>query len=147
MQNITLKNGHVLGLTIADFGPANRLRKEMVRELRTVRVDTDIDLQALQKNPGKLFEMELDAKTLNTVKDLVCQLLGSDAVEAAALECMKKCTLQGEKITLGSFEKEETREDFLVVAWEVIKTNVGPFFAGLDLKSLGSVVGQKSAPQ
>ena len=142
MQNISLKNGHVLGLTIADFGPANRLRKEIVREMRSVRLDTDMDLSNLKD----VLKMEMDAKTLNTVKDIVCQLLGSDAVEAAVFECMKKCTLQGEKITPSSFDKEETREDFLVVAWEVIKINIAPFFAGLDLKSLGSAAGPKSAP-
>ena len=142
MENITLKNGHVLGLTIADFGPANRLRKEIVRELRNVKIDTELDLT----NPKKLLELEMDAKTLNTVKDLICQLLGSDAVEAAVMECAKKCTLQGEKITPASFVKEDAREDFLVVAWEVIKTNVGPFFAGLDLKSLASATAPKSGP-
>ena len=141
MQTITLQNGHVLGLTIADFGPANRLRKEIVRELRSVKIDTDIDLS----NAKKLLEMELDPKTLNTIKDLVCQLLGSDAVEAAVFECMKKCTLQGEKVTQQTFDNAEMREDFLVVAWEVIKTNVGPFFAGLDLRSLVPSAAPKSA--
>ena len=141
MEKITLKSGRELSLAVAPFASANKLRKEIVRELRQVKIDTEIASFDIKK----IAATELDAKTINTLKDAVCQLLGSDTVESAMMECAGRCLLNGQKINQATFE--DAREDYLVVAWEVIKLNVAPFFADLVSQLLPPREATTSAPR
>lgn len=116
---------------IAPFDPANKLKKEIAAAL------VGVDLSGL--NLGKLdLTMDvgkLDGAALNAFKNVLLSLLASDKVEAAMFTCALRSMIDGEKITKASFEPKETRGDFLVVAWEVIRANAGSFFASLDLSS------------
>ena len=49
---------------------------------------------------------------------------------------MARCTIDGKKVVKDTFEPEDARQDYLPVAWEVMKLNLTPFFRGLDLSSL-----------
>lgn len=124
---ITLKSGAQLALTIAPFAVGNRLLKTVARELAAV----DFDMDTVNFS-------ELSGKDINTLKNALFQLLQSDALETALLECMKRCLYNNERITETTFEPEDARPDYLPVAWEVIKVNLRPFFSGLDLSSLTS---------
>lgn len=128
-----LPSGAVLILQLSAFAVSARLRKVILGELKQV------DVSEVAKIAGGMTPEELLAKgdlPIDTLKDLLCQLLASDAVEAALWDCMKVCQLQGERITPETFEPEEARADYIPVAWEVTVLNLRPFFKGLALKSL-----------
>lgn len=126
----TLASGNVLLLQMATFTVANRLLKAIANELKTVKVGDALNLSA-GMSVEKLHQMDLPVDAL---KDLVCQMLASDGVEAALRECMKGCQYNGEAIGKDTFEPEEARQDYLPTAWEVIRLNLVPFFSGLSLK-------------
>jgi len=137
METTTLKSGRILNLQVAPFAVANKLRKVIAGELKGVDVEFEkLDLKA--------DLTALDSKALNTFKNIVCQLMASDAVEGCFFECAARCTLDGQKVTRESFDDPDSRGDFLPTAWEVIKLNIAPFFGSLNLSSLTSGAEKKS---
>ena len=74
---------------------------------------------------------KIDPKLINIMKDAFCEIASSETVEAAFFECAGRCLLNGQKITRETFEEPDAREDYLPIAWEVIKFNLAPFFRGL----------------
>lgn len=131
---ITLKSGATLQANVASFKAANRLLKAIALEL--ARVNLDFDLASLK---------DIGTKDINTLKNVLLQLLASDAVEAAAIECAKKSLYNGQRIIEETFESEMTRPDYLPSMVEVIKVNLIPFFSGLDLALLTSAKPQSNA--
>ena len=128
MDAITLKSGHVLELGAPEFKSAKRLLKVCARELKTVDINLEgLDLENLKKLKNA------DAGFL--VKALL-QIIGSDEVEACILECARKSLLNGSQVKPETFEPEDMREDYLPVAWEVMRVSLVPFFVGLSLPSL-----------
>lgn len=124
-EQITLKSGAMLELQMAPFADGMNLFKVIVNEVKQV----DVDLSGLDV-------AGLASKDLNSIKNLIFQLLGSDAVERCFFLCAARCLHNGQKITKATFEPAESRGDYLPTAWEVIKFNIAPFFSGLDLSSL-----------
>lgn len=127
MNEILLKSGAVLVVNMAPFSASNKLLKVVMRELKTV----DLELENLDL-------AKIATQDINTLKNAICQLLASDALEQSVFECMAKCTYNGSRVVKETFEPEDARGDYLPCAWEVIKANLRPFFSGLDLSSLGS---------
>lgn len=142
MDIIELSSGHKLGLQIAPFKPANKLRKVLAAELLTVDLNLDLSKVSLSMDITKV-----DGKTLTTIKNLFCRLLSSDAVEAAFFDCAARCTLDGKKITPELFDDEQLRTDLLPVAQEVIRANVGPFFADLFSKLSTASAAPTASPE
>ena len=132
---ITLKNGALLTVSLAPFADANRLLKAIARELALVNFDL-----------GNLDLKEISGKDINVLKNAVFQLVQSDAVEAAVLKCAEKCLYNNERITADTFNTEDARQNYLRVVWEVIKANLSPFFAGLDLSLWTSAKAPTDAP-
>ena len=133
---ITLKSGSTLEIGIASFASGNRLMKTVARELAAVSFDFNLSNFS-----------DLSGQDINVLKNAVFQLLQSDALEAALMECAKKSLYNGEKITPQTFEPEDARQDYMPVAWEVMKANLSPFFKGLDLSSLTSAKPSSNAPK
>lgn len=131
-EPVTLPSGRTLVVNIAPITPANRLKKELAAAL------TGVDLSGLNlaKLNMNVDVSKLDGPALNSFKNMLTVLIASDKVEQAMLACAQRCTIDGEKVTLESFEPREARADFLFVAWEVIKENAGTFFGGVDFPSL-----------
>lgn len=119
---ITLDSGAELVVTIASFKEGNHLLKTLARELKGVDLEMDLSPDTF-KNIGD--------KDVNSLKNLVLQLLQSEAVEAAVMACAKRCLYNQQRITDQTFEPVEARPDFLPVVWEVMKANLRPFFSGL----------------
>ncbi len=133
---ITLKSGSTLEIGIASFASGNRLMKTVARELSSVSFDFNLSNFS-----------DLSGQDINVLKNAVFQLLQSDALETALMECAKKSLYNGEKITPQTFEPEDARQDYVPVAWEVMKANLSPFFKGLDLSSLTSEKPSSNAPK
>lgn len=121
-ETITLASGASLELGMADFKVGLRLFQVICRELKLV--DIDIDFSNLKQLAGK---------DINTFKNAILQLAGSESVEKAVFDCMAKSLYNGQRIEPKTFEPEDARGDFLPVAWEVIKYNLVPFFKNLGL--------------
>lgn len=123
-ETVTLNSGVQLQLGLAPFSVGMKLFKTIANELKVV--DVNIDTLDFAKLAGK---------DVNVFKNAILQLLGSDALEVALFQCMERCLYNGEKITRQTFEPENARQDYLPVAWEVMKYNLAPFFKGLALSS------------
>jgi hypothetical protein len=140
-ERVTLKSGIVLELQMASFSLSMRLLKTIVNEVKTVdlggfKFGAEVKVEELLK-----ADLPVDA-----LKNVVCQLLGSDAVELAVRDCAKVCLYDKQAIRQDTFEEENARQDYLPVAWEVIRFNLTPFFRGLGLKSSGDGKPSTSAP-
>lgn len=136
---VPLESGRELVLQIASFAAGRALYKAIALEL----LATQIEIEKIDLN---LDLAKLDPKALNTLKNVVCRLLASDEVEKAFFACAINSTLNGKKIVRAEFEPEDVREDFLPVAWEVIRFNLAPFVRRIDLSSLTSAAPKSLAP-
>lgn len=123
-QKVTLKSGHEIELQPPSFAQATRLYKALCAEL--IKVNVSFKLSDL-----KTFA----TRDVGELKNLILQVLGSDAIEQAIFSCAEKCTLDGERITRATFEPVDHRCDWLPVALEVAKHSLSPFFANLDFAS------------
>lgn len=124
-DEMTLKSGNTVTLGMASFADGMRLFKVLVSELKLV----DIDLTSLA-DVGALA-----GKDINSIKNVLLQVLGSEALEQAVFKCAERSLYNGQRITRTSFEDEQARGDFFEVAWEVMRFNLSPFFKNLDWKS------------
>ena len=59
-------------------------------------------------------------------------LVSNKEVREALFACFNGCVLNGLKITRDTFEAEETRADYILVALEVITRNLEVFTKGLN---------------
>ena len=131
-ESVKFKSGNVLVIQPAPFAVASALRRVIMAEMKSVVIDTS----------GLDFSNLLGSGIpLNTVKDLICQLLASEKVENAVWDCMSKgpATLNYMKMTPAMFDGPEgfkLREDYLNCALEVALANLMPFISGLDLSLL-----------
>jgi len=114
MKKVNLPSGAVLEIQLAPFGDANKLNKAIAKELKTLSLDSEMNLS------DPVF-----------LKDLVCTALSSDGIESCLWACFKRCTYNNEKISQDTFEKEESRQDYFIVCREVLQEQIGPFVKSL----------------
>lgn len=142
MDTTTLKSGRELSLALAPFSIGSKLFKAVLAELRTINIDvTKLDMSM------ELDLRKIDPRMINVIKDAFCEIAASETVEAAFFECAGRCLIDGKKITRETFEAPDAREDFLPVAWEVIKYNLSPFFRGLASQLSASAPPTAPAPK
>ena len=72
---------------------------------------------------------------LNGLKNAFIELDTSDEIYGIIWKCLSRCTYNGERIDIKTFEKDENRADFYEVVYACIIENIRPF-----LKSLISVL-------
>ena len=109
----TLDSGAVLEVTMAEFKIGHRLFKAVMQEIKDVN-------------------MPDGANVVNMIKDVATGLLSSEEVEAVLWECMGRATYNNQKVNPSLFEDEGIREDYLVVAKEVLVFNLTPFIKNLS---------------
>lgn len=126
MSLYDLPSGAVLDVTPLPYGEAWAVAQTVIKEIETL--DLKIDFTNM-----KSFE-QLD---LVALKGPFCAILSSQKVLEAVQKCFKKCLVEKLKIDGQTFEKPESRKDFLPAAFYAMKENVYPFFDGL-LSSLGT---------
>lgn len=122
---MTIK-GNELKITPASFAEAMALQKAIGRALKGTKLELPEDIKA-----------ELTTDMLSGIIDAVLGVATSDDVETCLFECAKRCIVGTDKIDREFFEDPENRQFFYPVMVEIIKTNVGPFFKGLDTQLLG----------
>lgn len=127
-EEIILKSGAKLLFGEPSFTEASDLLEMVASEAIKVNVDLGDVTQYLQSQ-GDVSELLKDPKILNTLKNVVCQMLASKPFKAVLVTCMRRSLLNGEKISLATFE--QNRADFLPVCWEVLKLTLAPFVGSL----------------
>lgn len=120
MSKITLPSGAVIDITLLPFEEAWGVSQSITKEIE--RIDFDIKSVNWQE-----FQM---SNVLN-LKNPICAILSSTVVVDAAKICFKRVTYNGLKIDSQTFEKRESRSDFLPVVFYVLKENISPFFENL----------------
>lgn len=115
MKIIDLPSGAKLEIALAPFKDAHDLQKALAKEMKEVKIAGGMDIT-----------------DENLIKDVICTALSSDKIIEAVFVCMKRCTYNGLKITLDTFESEEARGDYYVACMEVAKENILPFLKGLS---------------
>lgn len=115
-KKVSLPSGAVLEITMAPFLEGRRLLGAVSNCIKSVKVDASLG----------------DASNLNSLKDVFLSCLTSKEVEDATLDCLKRCTYNGERITSWDiFDNLKAREDYMTVCVEVVKFNLTPFMKNL----------------
>lgn len=72
-----------------------------------------------------------DIYSLEGMSTVFLAVTSSKNVRDKMFECLLRCTVNNEKITLKTFEDAKRRGDYLMVFMEVLKKNIFPFFSSL----------------
>ena len=114
-QEIVLKSGAKLEVTVSEFQKAKALQDALLRAAK-----------------GAPLSSEFLEQDLGALKDLLIQVATSEEVDKALFACLEKCSYKGVRVTRALFDDkdlaEEARADFYDMAWNVVKVNCGPFF-------------------
>ncbi len=118
-----LPSGATLKIQPASFAVSKALYQALLRELKSVQVNTTVEV-------GNFF------------KDLFCVGFASADIEACLWECFKRCTYNSGKgdlkIDEQTFEPVACRDDYMKVCVEVAKENVLPFGKSLYAEYLSA---------
>lgn len=125
LREITLPSGRKMEVVPAPFAEAKRLYQAFASEMKKV------DLKSME------------AMDVNSLKNAICAMVESSAMEAALWPCVIRCTYQGQKITAQTFEPLEAREDFMDIYYEVAQENIAPFLKGLFAQFQGFLGSRK----
>jgi len=118
---VSLPSGAVLEMTLAPFLEGERLFSATAECLKSVKID-GLDTENLSAS----FE---------SLKNVLLACLTSKAMKDALLDCLKRCTYNGQRITSWDiFEDLNARMDYLNICWEVCKFNLAPFTKNLFSK-------------
>lgn len=77
----------------------------------------------------------------------IIELVVSEPVQPALWDCMSVVLYNGQRVSRETFEPENARGDYLVVAIETLKANITPFFKSLASSSKAVPPGQTSVDQ
>lgn len=113
MKEVTLPSGAILKISVSPFAVARDLFQAVTEEMKNLHISASTEID------------------VNLFKDMFCAGVSSKRVEKALVECLKKATYNGLKITEETFEPVEAREDYIVVMFEVAKENLAPFMKSL----------------
>ena len=108
-----LPSGATLKIGLPPFAEARELFQAVMEELKSLKIDalTNIDV--------------------NFFKDIFCVGFSSKRIEVSLNKCLRRCTYNDLKIDESTFEPIESREDYLIVLFEVIQETISPFTKNL----------------
>lgn len=101
--------------------------------------DIEIQVASFEKSHKLLQAVKASMIPFDNLIDLIV----SPAVQPALWDCMEVCLYNNQKVSRGTFEEEDARGDYLVVAKEALVANLRPFFKSLASKSLDGLSDQK----
>jgi len=117
----TLPSGKELDVTVSSFSLCWELTKAILNVARERNLKLDFS-----NEQGK-DDVEINA-------DAILEFIISPEVEPLLKECMKRCVYDSEKLSEDTFEKEERRSDYPIVASRVLTENTRPFLTLLTLR-------------
>lgn len=131
-----LPSGRIAKIRVADFQDGMRLQSRILREAAKEGVNDDVLKKAIgAARSGNIMGLDISPSALLQAATAAAT---SEAVMDALWPCLKRSTIDGEKITQESFDDEELRGDFFPVAIECVKVNLLPFWRPLLSKLSGA---------
>lgn len=115
VKELVLFSGANLKLHLASFQESKALLQSLMEEGKTVKIDSE-------------------AHPIEVFKNAFFSGFVSKKVELALAACIKRALYNDLPITEATFEKEEARQDYLQVCFEVASENIRPFTKGLYAK-------------
>lgn len=116
MKEVKLPSGAILKITISPFSDSKALYQALLEEFRKIDFKSSTGIPVV-------------------LKDVLCAGFSSKKIESCLEQCFKRCIYndgRGDlKIDATTFEKEESRVDYISVCMAVTKENVAPFMTGL----------------
>lgn len=126
-----LDSGAKINITLADFEVCDRLLIAVSKELEGV----GINLGMKSGSFADFMNMDINKDdAINTLKNALLRLVSSTLIRPILWECMERVTYNGIKVTPKTFENAKERGDYLIVAKEVLASNLLPFLPGLSSK-------------
>lgn len=138
-----LDSGAKLNITLADFEVCDRLLIAVSKEMEGIGISLGLKDGSL----ADFFQMDINKDAaLNTLKNAIMRLASSTLIRPILWECLQRvtyCPAGGSplKITPKTFEGEKERGDYLIIAREVLVTNLRPFFPNLSSQLLEGLKG------
>lgn len=132
-ETVTLPSGAVLTLKHAPLSEATQMLQVIALELMSVSTGLKIQL-SLGDPVAMLAQLAQEDLPIDVLKNGLLLALSSKNIAGAVTTCMGRCLLDGHAIQPRTFEEPKARGDYLPTAWEVMKFNLLPFFAGLQSK-------------
>lgn len=136
-KEVSLPSGAKLDIQAAPFVDAKALYQTILAEFRGFSFDSTTDMAAV-------------------FKEIACIGFSSTAVEKCIWKCLERCLYTAtdgpeagaqSKITTGTFDPVERREDYIKVCIEVARENVGPFMKSLFAQYNQALAQRSEAPK
>lgn len=116
MKEINLPSGAILKITLAPFSDSKALYQAILEEIKSIEFTSTTDMS-------------------NVFKNVACATFSSKKIENSLDVCFKRCTYDFGKgdlrIDSQTFEREESRIDYIPVCSAVIEENITPFLKSL----------------
>jgi hypothetical protein len=132
MKELTGNNGAKIKIGVAPFKDSMALKNAIFAEFTKGGLDINGILGG--KGVGDFLSMDAQDLDINKIVLPILQIDSSDAVSNALFRCMARCTYNSGVINEDTFETEAARGDYYLVAFEVLKANLAPFFSGVAFK-------------
>ena len=71
-------------------------------------------------------------------KDIFCVGFASPEIESKLWKCFERCTIEGEKVTMDTFEPPERRDDYMSACIEVAEREHTPFRRRASMPSINA---------
>lgn len=110
----------------APFQDSMALKQSIAAVIATSPIKIDIDF-ASAKN-GDISNIDFDVAE---IAKLIALIDASPLIQEKLFTCLIRCTHNGEKITMATFEPEDARQDYYDIVLACLKVNIAPFFKGL----------------
>ena len=114
------ESGADVKINMADFITSMKLKKAIQKALLVNKIDI-----------ASLDFSELKSGAISSIFELVLTADSNEEVENAVFKCLARCTYNGMKIEVSTFEPMEAREDYYEVIIACLKENLSPFFKPL----------------
>ena len=111
---ITLQSGAKLEITMLSVEAGFKLSQSVLREMK------DVDISGFNLN-------DIMSSDLTPLKNIVCHFIASDQMLSDLRPALDRTLYNGQKISNDTFESLESRSDYIIVLWEVLKYNLMPF--------------------
>lgn len=128
MEEKIMPSGATLRVTAAPFADSKRLYQAVLEEMRTMNLAPDRDI-----------ETEL-------LREMFLVGFSSKKIDSTLSVCLARSLYNGIRIGEDTFEDERTREDYLIVCWEVAYANLSPFMKTLPLLLKSAIAQVGKAP-
>lgn len=118
----------IIEIRIASFAESMELKNAITGAL----ADKGVKLEGLDIKDALNQDVEA---VLPTLINAVLTIDSNKRVQDALAVCMKRCSYNGESITMDTFENEEARGYYYPIVVDCLKANLAPFLKSLPFAS------------